>query len=232
MDASQSLGAPGRAVTAGHVRPRLRVRQRALRPRPAHARVRGVGDDDVSHRSADRQLESVLFTASLSESAADVAPTQVTIAGADPRVADWRFVPDTDSILVLGFDANLLLAASDGAGATSLGTALAIQGIAGTDAIVDRMDNTVVIDLTDGSEAPLVEADADLGLLASVLLVPGGGTLRAYATIDEPVRPVSAALARQPRDAGHRDRRRYSGRVAQRVRHLVVPGSAGLRGTA
>ncbi|WP_404430063.1 hypothetical protein LG299_10780 [Microbacterium lacus] len=133
----------------------------------------------------DGGLESVLFTASLDASAADAAPTQVTIAGADPRVADWRFVPDTDSILVLGFDANLLLAASDGSGATSLGSALAIQGIAGTDAIVDRMENTVVIDLTDGSEAPLVEADTVLGLLGSVLPVPGGGTLRTYATIDD-----------------------------------------------
>ena len=135
--------------------------------------------------SEDGGLESVLFTASLSESAADVAPTQVTITGADPRVADWRFVPDTDSILVLGFDATLLLAGSDGSGAISLGSALAIQGIAGTDAIVDRMENTVVIDLTDGSESPLVDADTDLGLLGSVLPVPGGGTLRTYATLDD-----------------------------------------------
>jgi len=164
-------------------------------PLPGEGSIRGLQAADrgevIGYTFSDADLgedgglESVLFTASLSESAADAAPTQVTIAGADPRVADWRFVPDTDSILVLGFDGNLLLAASDGAGATSLGTALAIQGIAGTDAIVDRMENTVVIDLTDGSEAPLVDADAELGLLASVLPVPGGGTLRAYATIDD-----------------------------------------------
>lgn len=129
-------------------------------------------------------LESVLFTASLAESAADAEPTQVEISGADPRVVEWRFVPETDSILVLGFDGNLLLASSDGSGATPLGAALGIQGIAGTDAIVDRLENTVVIDLTDGTEEPLLDTDADLGLLGSVLPVPGGGTLRTFAEVD------------------------------------------------
>ena len=57
-------------------------------------------------------LESALFTASLKESEADAEPTPVAVTGADARVAEWRFVPDTDSILLLSFDGSLLLTGS------------------------------------------------------------------------------------------------------------------------
>ncbi|GAA1922145.1 hypothetical protein GCM10009775_13230 [Microbacterium aoyamense] len=136
---------------------------------------------------ADGGLESALFTASLAAGASDADPTPIVVEGADPRVAEWRFVPDTDSILLLGFDGTLMLTGSTGGAGTSLGTALAIEGVAGTDAIVERLEGMVVIDLTDGSEQPLVAADGEesLGTLRSVLPVAGGGTLRTYGRFDD-----------------------------------------------
>ena len=96
-------------------------------------------------------LESALFTASLKESEADAEPTQVVVPGAEARVAEWRFVPDTDSILLLAFDGSLMLTGSSGQDATALGSAIAIEGIArgSSEAIVRRLDATVVIDLSD-----------------------------------------------------------------------------------
>jgi hypothetical protein len=131
--------------------------------------------------------ESVLFTASLAAGAADTAPAEVAIAGDDSRVAEWRFVPDTDSILVLGFDSRLLLAAADGSDAAPLGTALAIDGIArgSSQAIVERLEGRVVIDLTDGSETPLPDPDPPLGIANDVVPLPGAdqGSLRTYSEI-------------------------------------------------
>ena len=105
-------------------------------------------------------LESALFTASLKESDADAEPTPVVVTGAEPRVAEWRFVPDTDSILLLSFDGTLLLTGSSGEQATALGSALSIEGIArgSSEAIVERGAGPVVIDLSDAGEAPLVAA--------------------------------------------------------------------------
>jgi hypothetical protein len=132
---------------------------------------------------AEGGLESALFTTSLATP--DEPPTPIEVDGADPRVAEWRFVPETDSILLLGFDGTLLLTSSSGGDATALGSALSIDGIAGTDAIVERLDGLVVIDLTTGDEEPLVVADEQFGALGRVIPVPGGGTLRAYADVDE-----------------------------------------------
>jgi len=142
-------------------------------------------------------LESALFTASLKESEADAEPTAVTVTGAESRVAEWRFVPDTDSILLLTFDSSLLLTGSAGENATALGSALAIEGIArgSSEAIVRRMDGTVVIDLSDATEAPLVAADVDLGRLGAVTPVPGGGTVRQGAPVDESGIPSGATIA-------------------------------------
>jgi hypothetical protein len=131
----------------------------------------------------DGGLESALFTASASQP--DVAPTPIEVEGADPRIADWRFVPDTNSILLLGFDGSLLLTGADGGEATLLGTALAIDGIAGTSAIVERLEALTVIDLTDGSESPLIEPAGELGIPSDVVPVPGGGTLRTIVQLDE-----------------------------------------------
>lgn len=136
--------------------------------------------------SADSGRESILFTASLGEP--DAQPTEIEVTGADPRVAEWRFVPDTDAILLLSFDGSLLLAGSgpDAGEATALGSALAIEGIArgSSEAVVDRFDSTVVIDLTDASESPLVEPTADLGRTNSVTPLADGSTLRAVGVLD------------------------------------------------
>ena len=69
------------------------------------------------------------------------------VPGAEPRVAEWRFVPDTDSILLLAFDGSLLLTGSSRR-ATRPRSArrIAIDGIArgSSEAIVERLDGSVV----------------------------------------------------------------------------------------
>ena len=136
--------------------------------------------------TADSGRESRLYTASLSDPDAD--PTAIEVEGADPRVAEWRFVPDTDSILLLSFDGSLLLTGSDAsAGApTALGDAMTIEGIArgSSEAVVDRVDRATVIDLTDASEADLVAPDIDLGGTTSVTPLPDGSTIRTAAVLD------------------------------------------------
>lgn len=148
-------------------------------------------------------LESVLFTASLAAGAADTAPVEVEVPGDDPRVAEWRFVPDTDSILVLTFDSRLLLAAADGSDAAPLDTALSIDGIArgSSQAIVERLDGRVVVDLTDGTEAPL--PDPGLGVANDVMPLPGagGGSIRTYSEIDAASVLVSTDVVRVGADA-------------------------------
>ncbi|HYI50895.1 MAG TPA: hypothetical protein VEX42_04940 [Microbacterium sp.] len=142
-------------------------------------------------------LESALFTASLKESAADAEPTPVVVDGAEPRVAEWRFVPDTDSILLLSFDGSLLLTGSSGEQATALGSALSIEGIArgSSEAIVERGAGPVVIDLSDAAESPLAAPDTELGRPGAITAVPGGGTVRLAAPADESGRPTGTTVA-------------------------------------
>lgn len=148
--------------------------------------------------------ESVLYTTSLADGSADTEPTEVAIAGDESRVAEWRFVPDTDSILVLTFDSRLLLAAADGADPAPLGTALGIDGIArgSSQAVVERFEGRVVIDLTDGSEAALVQPADDLGIAGDVTPIPGedAGTVRAYADIGEGTTLLSTSIVRVSAD--------------------------------
>ncbi|QAY59494.1 hypothetical protein ET475_05480 [Microbacterium protaetiae] len=140
----------------------------------------------------DGARESRLFTASLKDSAAQTSPTEITVAGDDQRVADWRFVPDSDSMLVLNYDGRMLLGDPSGGGTTDLGTGTAIDGIArgSSIAVVQRADGMVTVDLTDGTTAPLVTAHADgravPGHLGTVTPVPGtaGGTIRPYTVLD------------------------------------------------
>ena len=133
---------------------------------------------------ADSGRESRLFTASLGDPEAD--PVAIEVEGADPRVAEWRFVPDTDSILLLSFDGSLLLTGSAGEGATALGSAIGINGIArgSSEAVIDRVDRAVIIDLTDASEQPLVTPDPDLGGTSSITPLPDGSTIRTAAVLD------------------------------------------------
>jgi hypothetical protein len=130
--------------------------------------------------------ESMLFTASLKDAAAEDDPTQVRVDGADPRVAEWRFVPDTDSMLLLSFDASLLLTGSGGEGATALGAAIGIDGIArgSSEAVVERPEQLSVVDLTDAGEKPLIAADDDLGILQAVSPMPDGSTIRTSSPLD------------------------------------------------
>ncbi|MFG6475791.1 hypothetical protein ACFXP7_05330 [Microbacterium sp. P06] len=143
--------------------------------------------------------ESALFTTSVATGAGDAPPEEVALAG-DIRVAGWRFVPDSDSILVLTFDGRLLLAGSDGENAAPLGTALAIDGIArgSSQAVVERLEGMRVVDLTDGSEAPLVEPDPPIGSLGAVTPMPGeaAGTVRTYAVLADDGSFVSTVVAR------------------------------------
>lgn len=122
--------------------------------------------------------ESALFTASLDDPL--TAPVPVAVAGADDRIGQWSFVPDTDSVLLLTFDGVLLLTATDGSSPASLGSALAIDGISsGTaEAIIERIDGLVVLDLVTAEETPLVTATPDTGLVGTVLPLPRGGTVR------------------------------------------------------
>ena len=142
-------------------------------------------------------LESALFTASLKESAADAEPTPVVVDGAEPRVAEWRFVPDTDSILLLSFDGSLLLTGSSGEQPTALGSALSIEGIArgSSEAIVERGAGPVVIDLSDAAESPLAAPDTELGRPGAITAVPGGGTVRLASPADESGRPTGTTVA-------------------------------------
>jgi len=137
--------------------------------------------------SADSGRESMLFTVSLRDPDAGSAP--VIVDGADPRVAGWRFVPDTDSILLLSFDGSLLLTAGGegSSGATALGTAMTIEGIArgSSEAIVERIEEMTTLDLTDASEQPLVAPDVDLGGASTVTPLPDGSTIRTSAVLDD-----------------------------------------------
>ncbi|CAN3700398.1 hypothetical protein MMX123_00382 [Microbacterium sp. MM2322] len=128
--------------------------------------------------------ESRLFTASAAD---DAAPTEVGLNGGDVRIADWRFVPDTDSMLVLTFDSRLLLTDAQGGNAAPLGSAVSIDGIArgSSVAIVERVEGIREINLTDGSEQPLVQPVDPPGLAGRATPVPGAGagTIRSFADI-------------------------------------------------
>lgn len=135
--------------------------------------------------------DSALFTASLDDQAAGDAPLMIERPGGDSRVAEWRFVPDADALLMLTFDGALTLVASPGTGGTpgdpvALGAAVSIEDIArgSTVAIVDRADGPAAIDLTTAEESPLAATDPEHGQASSVLGLADGSTLRALSRLD------------------------------------------------
>jgi hypothetical protein len=137
--------------------------------------------------SAPSALDSALFTGSLKDP--DAAPVPATVAGGDPRVDDWRFVPDTDALLLLTFDSRLQLTAAGGSGPVDLGAAIAIDGIArgSSVAVVERAEGMTAVDLSDGSEQPLVlSPDSEDGSFAKVTPLPGAGagTLQTFTLFD------------------------------------------------
>ncbi len=132
-----------------------------------------------------KAIESVLYTVSIADPSAQ--PVAVAPAGTDARVAQWRFVPDTDRVLLVNFAGRLLLTSPGGATATDLGTAYALDGIArGSQvAIVQRIDGMVTVDLTSGAVSPLVPAQAVAGSEGVVTPLPGAAhdTLRPYSVV-------------------------------------------------
>ncbi|HKT56097.1 MAG TPA: hypothetical protein VJR25_04935 [Microbacterium sp.] len=132
--------------------------------------------------------ENALYTISL-RAPAGTAPSRVAVPGKDPRVSDWRFVPDTDAILVLPYTGRMLLTASTGKDATDLGAGVDIEGIArgSSVAVVQRADGLFAIDLTTGTQHPLSQAKDAAGRLipgseGHVTPIPGigAGTVRLF----------------------------------------------------
>ena len=136
---------------------------------------------DADMTAEDAQA-SVLYTASVKPADADAEPTPVQVADQPVSAAAWRFVPDTDSILVLSFEGRLLLAAADGGDPVDLGDASGIQGIARGSAIavIQRPDGLYTIDLADGTTEPLTQATGVEGYLGRVVPLPDGATLQQF----------------------------------------------------
>lgn len=124
-------------------------------------------------------LEAALFLARLDDPAAE--PVRVDL-GAESRIADWSFIPQTTSLLVLTFDGQLRLidAASPAAEPVALGSAQEIIAVEpGTGrAYIQRPDGPVVLDLTTLDDASVAEV-ADTQIVAGRLApMVGGGTVR------------------------------------------------------
>jgi hypothetical protein len=172
-------------------------------PLPADGVVAGLQSADrgelIGYTFTDADIgpdsgrESALFTASLEKRDADSPPVAIERPGGDSRVDDWRFVPDSDALLMLTFDGALTLvpgpAPGDEAGAqdaVSLGTAVAIESIArgSSVAIVERVEGPVAIDLATAEEQPLATTPARAGQAWSVLALPDGSTLRVLSKLD------------------------------------------------
>ncbi|MFH8252792.1 hypothetical protein ACH3VR_20670 [Microbacterium sp. B2969] len=147
-------------------------------------------DADISEAGG---RDSMLFTMSLKDP--DAEPQPVEVSGTDDRVLQWRFVPGTDRVLFVGFDSTLWLTGPPEAPATPLGNAVALADVSGSTALVERPDALVALNLTDGSEEPLVAPAEEPGQLRSVVAVPGGGTIRLYAALDESGLPSRSVVA-------------------------------------
>lgn len=141
-------------------------------------------DADVGASGA---RESMLFTASLAQDAAKADPTPVSRTGGESRVDDWRFVPGTDTILMLTFDGALTLVSPSGAAPVALGNAVSLDGIARgtTVAVIERVDGPAAIDLSSAQEVPLPATDPALGQINGTTPLADGTTLRVLAVLDD-----------------------------------------------
>ncbi len=147
--------------------------------------------------SASGGRESLLFTGSTADPTAK--PAEIAVSGADPRVEDWRFVPGTDSILMLTFDGALSLVSPSGGAPVELGNAIGIDDLAGTTAFIERVDGPAVVDLTTAEEKPLPPTPADLGQTGSVSALADGSTLRALTPFDG-MTPLATTVTRVDAD--------------------------------
>lgn len=147
--------------------------------------------------SADSGIESALYISRVADPTAD--PLKIEV-GTDSRVVDFLFVPQTSSLVVLTFDGQLRLVdtARPDAEPVLLGGALALSGIErGTGRVIaEKSDGTVLIDLTDLSETPLVQpADLDaLGIPGPVVPTVEGKTLRTFTQMGEDGYPESQTV--------------------------------------
>ncbi|QMU96670.1 hypothetical protein FVO59_05160 [Microbacterium esteraromaticum] len=156
----------------------------------------------VGYSYSDRDLTetsgraSVLVTQALS--GAD-EPRVVQIDDKDANVAEWRFVPDSSSLLFIDFNGALSVEDPTGdAGPQSMGTAASILGVnRGTyTALIERADGSfVVLDLTDGAEEPLPPSEPDYGDAVGIEAFPGG-TLRHVVQRDELGMPTGQAIVK------------------------------------
>lgn len=130
--------------------------------------------------------EARLFTASLTAAQSDAAPTMIERTGGESRVDDWRFVPGTDSILMLTYDGALTLISPSGGDPVTLGTAVSIDGIARgtTTAIIERVEGPAAIDLATATQVPLPPTDKALGQTNKMTPMTDGSTLRVLAVVD------------------------------------------------
>ncbi|MGX1792380.1 hypothetical protein ACWIDW_05485, partial [Microbacterium sp. NPDC055312] len=179
--------------------------QREL-PLPGEGYVSSVQVSDraglVGYSYSDRDLTettgraSVLVTQALSGTG---EPRIVQIDGTDANVAEWRFVPDSSSLVFIDFDGALTVEDPTGdAGAQPMGTAASILGVnRGTyTALIERADGSfVVLDLTDGTAQPLPASDPDYGDAVGIEAFPGG-TLRHVVQRDELGMPTGQAVVR------------------------------------
>lgn len=175
-------------------------------PLPGEGYVSSVQVSDrgglVGYSYSDRELTetsgraSVLVTQSLSGAG---EPRVVQIDDKDVNIAEWRFVPDSSSLLFIDFDGSLSVEDPTGdAGAQAMGKAASILGVnRGTyTALVERVDGSlVVLDLTGGGEEPLPASDPDYGDAVGIEAFPGG-TLRHVIQRDELGMPTGQAVVK------------------------------------
>ncbi|MEV7632683.1 hypothetical protein AB0N64_09765 [Microbacterium sp. NPDC089318] len=175
-------------------------------PLPGEGYISSVQVSDraglVGYSYSDRDLTetsgraSVLVTQQLSGVG---EPRVAQIGDKDANVAEWRFVPDSSSLLLIDFDGSLSVEDPTGdAGAQPMGKAASILGVnRGTyTALVERVDGSfVVLDLTDGAEEPLPASDPDYGDAVGIEAFPGG-TLRHIVQRDELGMPTGQAVVK------------------------------------
>ncbi|MGO2097308.1 MAG: hypothetical protein ACTH2J_09045 [Candidatus Microbacterium stercoravium] len=153
-------------------------------------------DQDVS---AESGRENVLFTGSIAGAFDGAEPDPVVVAGEEPSIDRWRFVPETSSLLLNDFSGDLTLVdRTDPDGeVSSFGTALSIEGVARSTytALIDRLDEGFVeLDLASGEQSVVSEIDLDgERLLGHMLPLADGGTLRSYALLEDGI-PTSSDI--------------------------------------
>lgn len=173
--------------------------------------------DTSSGRSTDVGLYVVDMTGTHMPVAiaADGRPT----TGAVPMtVAQWAYVPRTESALVRTSGDDLVLVDMSGSvAAVRLGSATTLHGFvaSGTTAVVETGTGIEYLDLTDGRRTPIAtpEGSTDAPYLGRIAPLPSGtylrlvGTVRADGTLDQRILLVRPARASRlavtiPSDAG------------------------------